>query len=780
MSSATKTTGQKRSEYWDKQIGAALTRDRAWRKVGREIIELYEAEKDNDSSFNVLYSNTETLAPAVYNALPRPYVTARNKDDQTPLAKAVATTIQRALTYVLDSPSAEYPSFHECMNAAVLSALLPGRGVTRFKYEAEIKESEKGEDPAADKEPAEQNVGDTHDSTEPMKVEAPTGEVVSECVYGQPVIWDEVVVGPAKRWEDVPWVAYMHKMTRADVKENFEGFDAKLLKYTVGVRSTLEGSEEDAPTKAEKDEEESREAGEAEVWEIWHKTTRKVIFFSPEYKEGLIKEMEVPLKLSGFFNQPPPLQFLARVRGTTPKALYQLYRTQARELNRINLRINKIVDALKVRGFYDGRLKGLESLLKADDNVLLPGDLANQIFTEGSGVDKLIWMMPLEKLVAALQVLYTAREQCKQVIYEITGISDILRGASVASETATAQNIKNQWGTLRLKRAQAIVQEYVRASLRLITEIIGANFSEETLAKITGLQYATKGELEQAQQVLQAAQVMAQQAQMTGQQPQPNPQMAQQLQQAQAVMQKVKWSDVVGVLRDGVLRGYLVDIETNSTIDVEATEDQKNISEMLGGLAQLVQSLGPLTQSGQMPPAAFKAILLTVARRFKFGREVEEQLASMADQLPQQGQDPKAQADAQKAQAETKKMQLEMQVTEAEVQGKLKLMQAQQALEQERITMKREELQLKRQEMRMKFAASQKELEMKAAGAQQNLQVDIARTQMEMVADARQHEQAMVQGDQQHQQAMEHSAQMGAIKAKQAAQNPPTSKKKGK
>ena len=35
-----------------------------------------------------------------------------------------------------------------------------------------------------------------------------------------------------------------------------------------------------------------------------------------------------------------------------------------------------------------------------------------------------------------------ARQECKQVIYEVTGLSDIIRGASNAQETATAQTIK--------------------------------------------------------------------------------------------------------------------------------------------------------------------------------------------------------------------------------------------------------------------------------------------------------------------------------------------------
>jgi hypothetical protein len=44
------------------------------------------------------------------------------------------------------------------------------------------------------------------------------------------------------------------------------------------------------------------------------------------------------------------------------------------------------------------------------------------------------------------------------VIFQLTGIADIMRGSSQASETLGAQEIKQAWGTMRLKRMQKEVQ----------------------------------------------------------------------------------------------------------------------------------------------------------------------------------------------------------------------------------------------------------------------------------------------------------------------------------
>jgi hypothetical protein len=112
----------------------------------------------------------------------------------------------------------------------------------------------------------------------------------------------------------------------------------------------------------------------------------------------------------------------------------------------------------------------LERLMDADDNQLVPAESGSSLAAE-KGLQNAIWMMPLEMLVASLQQLLMAREQCKQTIYEITGIADIMRGQTNASETLGAQEIKEGWGKLRLKRLQKEVQRYARDLLRMMLEI---------------------------------------------------------------------------------------------------------------------------------------------------------------------------------------------------------------------------------------------------------------------------------------------------------------------
>jgi hypothetical protein len=79
----------------------------------------------------------------------------------------------------------------------------------------------------------------------------------------------------------------------------------------------------------------------------------------------------------------------------------------------------------------------------------------------------------------------------------------------VASETATAQNIKNQWGTLRLKKMQKEVMRYCRDCLRIMLEISVTKFGQDTVAAMTGMQLPTNAEKQQAQQQVQMIQQQA-------------------------------------------------------------------------------------------------------------------------------------------------------------------------------------------------------------------------------------------------------------------------------
>lgn len=649
--------GSPKVKKWLDEIADARKREKDFRKEGTRIAEIYEGEKVADNPFNILYSNTETLQPALYNNIPRPLVQRRFKDAD-PQAALVAKVLQRTLEFLIDPNDPTKQSFDSVMGDATLDALLPGRGVTRFRYEAEFSEVE-GADEAGE---ALKGTEEVEESAEHEAAE----QVTSETVTMETVPWDRFYCGYGRKWSDVPWIAFEHFMTREELLENFPEQGA-------AVKLTVSGDDKNGDDDQEgyisrPDDAEGVKFGH--VYEIWDKLTKKVCFISPGFDRGYLKEVDDPLNVSGFYPMPEPLTFLRKITSMLPTPLYLMYEAQAKELNIVTKRITKIINALRVRGFYDSTLEGLDELMKQEDNSLMPAKNVAAML-QGQTLEKAIWLFPLEKLVAVLQQLYLQRGQIKEVIYEITGISDILRGASVASETATAQNIKNQWGTLRLKKMQKIVMNYVRECLRIMAEIAANKLAPETLSAMTGVILPTAQQKAQLQMAQQSAQASGQAL---------PPQML-------SMLALPTWEDLSDMLQNDLHRNYRIDIETNSTVDAEATEDKQNIGEFLNAVAQFMNGIAPMIEQGVMPFEAAKAILLAVTRRYRFGTEVEDQISAM--QAPQ----PKDNGDAGKGQAEAQKAQAELSLIQAKTESEQALMKSQGELAQLEASIKSRELQ---------------------------------------------------------------------------------------
>lgn len=660
-------------QHWIGELDQARMREKDFRKEGQRFVELYEGTKKEAYQFNILYSNTETLAPALYNSVPRPVVQRRFKDAD-PLGAQAAKAGQRILEYLIDDGMSEYATFDELMKSTVLEALVPGRGVTRFKYDAKI-EQVRNEQAAEQAESAGLVIDPDEDVEQEGHVAASAERVTYETVCGEEVPWDRFLHGYAKKWKDVPWVAYEHFMTKEELEQNFGPMGARVPVADLEVESDDTGA-------AQRQPEAMKGIKVAVVYEIWDKVTRTVLFITPNYKDMPLKQVPDPLGLSGFFNCPKPLGFLAKISTLVPVALYTLYEEQAKELNRVTTRINKIVAALKVRGMYDSTVQGLEKVLEADDNVLIPAENVAALLANGNALEKAIWLVPIEKLIAVLQQLYLQRNQVKQVIYEITGIADIMRGSSQASETLGAQELKNQWGTLRLKRLQKEVARYARDSLRIMLEIAVSKLSPETIQGMTGLPYPTGAEKQQAQMVGQQFAQMGQQ---------PPPEIAQQLQQ---ITSQPSWDEILGLLQNDLQRSYRIDIETNSTVDAEATEDKQNIAELLNAISQFLNGVAPLVQSGSMPFEVASGMLLAIVRRFRFGPELEDQLKEMKAPPPPPP-DPKVQADAANAQADLQMKQMDIQQKQMEIDARKQEMAMEAAFKQEEHAMKMAEMRRK-------------------------------------------------------------------------------------
>jgi hypothetical protein len=321
-----------------------------------------------------------------------------------------------------------------------------------------------------------------------------------------------------------------------------------------------------------------------------------------------------------------------------------------------------LIKGIKARGIYDSTISEFSKLFSSEENDLVAAESAAALMEKG-GLEKAIWMLPIEKHAQVLVQLYTYRESLKQSIYEITGLSDIMRGSTNASETLGAQQLKSQWGSMRLQRRQRDVQRFVRDLLRIKAEIISEKFSPETIMMITGIKLPTQAEKQQAQMM----------AQIASAQGQPVPP------ELQAILMKPSIDDVLQVIRSDSSRSMRIDIETDSTIATQLDADRKDMTELMTGLGGFIQNIGPAVQTGFIPGEVAKNLLMSLTRKFKLGNDVEDAVDSMQAQAAGGGE-------AQQAQMEQARKQIEE-------QGK-QVQQGMQQLQQQAEQQKQEAMQL--------------------------------------------------------------------------------------
>lgn len=631
------------ARLWLDSVALARKNEADWRKAAGEARDRYRGDSKNNQGkkFNILFANTQITLPAIYNSTPIPDV-RRRFGDADPAGKIAAQVLERSLSYSFDAYD-----FGGSMRSVVFDSVLAGRGVLRVRYEPSFEDGEEEQEEAAE---------EYAEDGEAMQPAGP--RLVFQKVCVEHVDWHDFIIGPGRKWEEVPWIGFEHRLTRDELKDRFGDIGATMPLDIVTDDARARNSDpRDVPDVFKR----------GTIYEIWDKEEREVLFIAPSLPSKILKRVDDPLGLQEFWPIPRPIYDVVDSSSLVPIVPYSLYKDQAEELDHVTRRIDKLVEQCRYRGLRAADIAEFESLARAKDGEFVAVENAMQ-FAE-RGLDKAIWTAPLETLVSVIIQLMQHREALKATIYEITGLSDILRGSTNAQETLGAQQIKAQFGSIRIQDRQAEVQRLARDAVRLMAELIGEKFEPETLSLMTGV------DLPQAQQKM-----MAQQAAMMAQQSgQPVPP------EIEQVLTVPSWDEVMQVLRSDAMRGYRVDIETDSTVQADVARLKTNAAEFVQGFGGFVTAVGPAVQAGVMPMDVVADLLTAFARNFKLGRQAEdalERLGKMAAQpAPQQGQGAAAEAQAQ---AEQQRVAMEMQAKQAEAQAKAQADAQKQAIETEK------------------------------------------------------------------------------------------------
>jgi hypothetical protein len=654
--------GEDPGPYWHDQIETAIKIFDKWEKRGLKVVKRYRDERDAIEmprmKFNILWSNIQVLFPALYGRQAKPEVSRRYMD-QDPVGRLASTMLERVMEY----ETTQFGDFDAAMSGAVQDRLLPGRGTAWIRYEPVIVNDR------PEVEGVEQDESQVYNT-----IEDPTERIDAAHSPIDYVYWSDFLHSPARTWDEVWWVARAVYMTK---EEGVERFGDVFNNVSLTSSNTDMDGKNPLTAKMTYDK-------KAMVYEIWNKRTAKVCWIAKGYPQAL-DERDDPLELEEFFPCPKPLMATTTTGTMIPVPDYCEYEDQAQELDNLTQRIYLLTKACKAVGVFNAEFKELARMFSEGvDNKLFPvtGWAA---MSEKGGLKGAIDMMDTSQIIVTLRELYAAREQVKQSIYEIMGISDILRGSSKAQETLGAQQLKANFGSLRLKSSQGDVARFATDIFKLKAQVICKFYPPELIVEMSGVMNTPDG---QDPQMLQAA---------------------------------------LQMLSNSTIRDFHIAVEADSLAQIDEQAEKQGAQEAIQAIGLFLREAIPMiSQAPETLPMASEMLLFLV-RRFRAGRGLEsaveramKALQDKADQAAQQQPGPppemlqmqaeqqaeqmrmqaqaqseqmKMQADAQLAQAQA---QLEMQMHQAKVQAEMQLAQMKADFE----TVKQNnELQIKAREM---------------------------------------------------------------------------------
>lgn len=476
----------KQAKRWARELAAAKKWRRKFDETARSIEKVFVDQRDaierSESRVNLFWANVQVTLAAIYGRLPKAEVDRKFRDFDDDVSRVAAEIMQRVLNADIER---EHDDTSAAMRDAVQDRFVVGMGQVWCRYDVE---TEQFEQPRLDPMTGAPVLGVDGQPEMEMGERITNEEAETDYVY-----WKDFLYSPCRRWRDCRWVARRVPMSRDALKKRFELSDEQLAMVPMdAVKQDIEDDDVEKATPYQ----------QAMPWEIWCKTSNKVYW----YVEGCNFCLDIqddPLKLDDFFPCPQPVVATTTTRAFLPVADYRMAQSMYKDLDEVNHRLHLLQKAVRVAGVFDKNATDVSRLVTGtNENTLIPVDNWSA-FVEKGGMKGVVDWMPLEQIVGAIGELSKRKKQLEMDLYEVLGISDIMRGASVASETATAQQLKVQYGGARLANLQNEVARFVSAVSRIRANIIANHFQPQTLVERSCIDRTKDGQYaEQAVQML--------------------------------------------------------------------------------------------------------------------------------------------------------------------------------------------------------------------------------------------------------------------------------------
>lgn len=436
-----------------------------WQKKGEEVVKTFLDQRITmdvpSTRLNLFHSNITTLKAMLYGNVPKVEVDRRYADPDDSVARVASEMLTRMLNLDMEEAGEDYSLV---MRSCLEDRLLPGFGIARLRYDADIQEEEI---PAV-----------YHPENGMMISPATTKEtVMDEWIDTIYVPWKDVLWSPCRFWSEMRWMSFRTFMDKDEVTERFGEDIAKAIPYN--AKSPID-KEDNSGKKAEI-------WNKAEIWEFWIKKQRCVYWYTPGYDKVLDKK-EDPLELHDFWPMPPPMVANLTTAEFIPQPDYVIAQDLYKQIDILQERIQNLTEACKLVGLYDKTASDkIGQMLKpGTENQLIPVDNW-AMFSEKGGIKGVIDFLPLDMVVTAIEKLISLQDRKMEQLYEITGMAEILRGGGDAGASATQDQLKAKFGSIRIQALQDEFARFATDMQKIKFELIAAHFDPQTIIKASNM-----------------------------------------------------------------------------------------------------------------------------------------------------------------------------------------------------------------------------------------------------------------------------------------------------
>jgi hypothetical protein len=483
----------------------------------------------------------------------------------------------------------------------------------------------------------------------------------NEEIYWTAGLYNNMYIDPdAKRWSQVTRIAYeceysyrefkekfgekaLNKLAVDDYEEHRSGKPIKVFEYydkfLKEVRWFAENSADffqpkamaEANTSALKEVKEAPESGESEAVEY------ETVDNSDIYG------------LSGFFPCTAPLVMNQSTREFWPTPEYFQVQDILDDIHSIVGRMFLLTKAIRVRFLFDSSVTELKSLIgeTGEGGGLGVPNLEQSLMNNNGKLSNLVAYFPVAEMIEGLQNMYQAFEQRLNMFYQLTGISDLIRGQTNpdSDKTFGERQMEGKFSLNRVEPLQRKVQEWVKDNYQLMMEMALKMFSQESLD-----QYITPQTLDPED--------------------------------------KQRYVAALEILKNNKRRRFRVDFETDSTIAINEQWRKKQATELANTLTKAMESVANVAETQPELAGTELAVLKHLIGEFSDGKLFIDEIQDSIEQVIQKVSQPKPEGpnpDEMKMQLESAKLQLEREKMTSDMQLEQLKLQSEQQIEIARI-----------------------------------------------------------------------------------------------